>query len=140
MNTVNGGSAEKMTVDQKLELLRTKMKERGMDAYMVPTADFHESEYVGDHFKCRQFLTGFTGSAGIAVVTMKEACLWVDGRYFVQAAVQLQGTSVKMMKMGQEGVPSVAGYLLLPVLSTSLKVPSCVPAVSNTGRPSRSAT
>ena len=111
MNTMNGGSAEKMTVDQKLELLRTKMKERGMDAYMVPTADFHESEYVGDHFKCRQFLTGFTGSAGIAVVTMKEACLWVDGRYFVQAAVQLQGTSVKMMKMGQEGVPSVAGYL-----------------------------
>ncbi len=57
MNTMNGGSAEKMTVDQKLELLRTKMKERGMDAYMVPTADFHESEYVGDHFKCRQFLT-----------------------------------------------------------------------------------
>lgn len=49
MNTMNGGSAEKMTVDQKLELLRTKMKERGMDAYMVPTADFHESEYVGDH-------------------------------------------------------------------------------------------
>ena len=111
MNTVNDGSTEKMTVNQKLELLRTKMKERGMDAYMVPTADFHESEYVGDHFKCRQFLTGFTGSAGIAVVTMKEACLWVDGRYFVQAAVQLQGTSVKMMKMGQEGVPSVAGYL-----------------------------
>ena len=111
MNTMNGGSAEKMTVDQKLELLRTKMKERGMDAYMVPTADFHESEYVGEHFKCRQFLTGFTGSAGYAVVTMKEACLWVDGRYFVQAAVQLQGTSVKMMKMGQEGVPSVAGYL-----------------------------
>ena len=94
MNTVNDGSTEKMTVNQKLELLRTKMKERGMDAYMVPTADFHESEYVGDHFKCRQFLTGFTGSAGIAVVTMKEACLWVDGRYFVQAAVQLQGTSV----------------------------------------------
>lgn len=111
MNTVNDGSTEKMTVNQKLELLRTKMKERGMDAYMVPTADFHESEYVGDHFKCRQFLTDFTGSAGIAVVTMKEACLWVDGRYFVQAAVQLQGTSVKMMKMGQEGVPSVAGYL-----------------------------
>ena len=57
MNTVNDGSTEKMTVNQKLELLRTKMKERGMDAYMVPTADFHESEYVGDHFKCRQFLT-----------------------------------------------------------------------------------
>lgn len=111
MDRMNGAAEGKMTVDQKLELLRAKMRERGMDAYMVPTADFHESEYVGDHFKCRQYLTGFTGSAGIAVVTMKEACLWVDGRYFVQAAAQLQGTSVKMMKMGQESVPSVAGYL-----------------------------
>ena len=111
MNTVNGGSAEKMTVDQKLELLRTKMKERGMDAYMVPTADFHESEYVGDHFKCRQFLTGFTGSAGIAVVTMKEACLWVDGRYFVQAAKQLKDSGFTLQKMGQEGVPSINEYL-----------------------------
>ena len=111
MNKMNTGAAVQLSVDQKLELLRGKMRERGMDAYMVPTADFHESEYVGDYFKCRQYLTGFTGSAGIAVVTMKEACLWVDGRYFVQAAAQLQGTSVKMMKMGQEGVPSVAGYL-----------------------------
>ena len=111
MAGINDGSAGKMTVDQKLELLRAKMRERGIDAYMVPTADFHESEYVGDHFKCREYLTGFTGSAGIAVVTMKEACMWVDGRYFVQAAAQLKGTSVKMMKMGQEGVPSVAVYL-----------------------------
>ena len=98
-------------IQERLSALREEMKKRKIDIYIVPTADFHESEYVGDHFKCRQFLTGFTGSAGIAVVTMKEACLWVDGRYFVQAAVQLQGTSVKMMKMGQEGVPSVAGYL-----------------------------
>ena len=97
-------------MDQKIRIAQNKDEGTWHGCYMVPTADFHESEYVGDHFKCRQFLTGFTGSAGIAVVTMKEACC-VDGRYFVQAAVQLQGTSVKMMKMGQEGVPSVAGYL-----------------------------
>ena len=105
--------ADQRKNDRGSEIRIAQNKDEGTwhGCYMVPTADFHESEYVGDHFKCRQFLTGFTGSAGIAVVTMKEACLWVDGRYFVQAAVQLQGTSVKMMKMGQEGVPSVAGYL-----------------------------
>ena len=85
-------------IDERMEHLREKMRERQMDAYLVPTADFHESEYVGDHFTCRKFLTGFTGSAGTAVVTMDEACLWVDGRYFVQAAAQLKGTQVKMMK------------------------------------------
>ena len=65
----------------------------------MPTADFHESEYVGEHFKCRQFITGFTGSAGIAVITMDQARLWVDGRYFVQAAAEIAGSQVEMMKM-----------------------------------------
>ena len=97
--------------DERIQSLREKMKEYRMDAYLVPTADFHESEYVGEYFKCRKYLTGFTGSAGTAVITMNEACLWVDGRYFVQAAAELKGSCVKMMKMGQEGVPSVAGYL-----------------------------
>ena len=91
-----------MKVAERISKLRENMAEKGVDMYIVPTADFHQSEYVGEHFKERAFITGFTGSAGIAVVTMKEACLWVDGRYFVQAAVQLQGTSVKMMKMGQD--------------------------------------
>ena len=68
-----------------------------MDAYLVVTADFHESEYVGEFFKCRKFLTGFTGSAGTAVVTMDEACLWTDGRYFVQAAAQLAGSGIRLM-------------------------------------------
>ena len=72
--------------DERIQSLREKMKEYRMDAYLVPTADFHESEYVGEYFKCRKYLTGFTGSAGTAVITMNEACLWVDGRYFVQAA------------------------------------------------------
>ena len=62
--------------------------ERGMDAYMIPTADFHESEYVGEHFKCREYMTGFTGSAGTALITMDEACLCGDGRYYVHAAAQ----------------------------------------------------
>lgn len=98
-------------IEERLQSLRALMAERGMDGYMIPTADFHESEYVGEHFKCRSYMTGFTGSAGTAVITMEEACLWVDGRYFVQAAGQLKGTSIQMMKMGQEGVPSVAEYL-----------------------------
>ena len=97
--------------DERIQSLREKMKEYRMDAYLVPTADFHESEYVGEYFKCRKYLTGFTGSAGTAVITMNEACLWVDGRYFVQAAAELKGSCVKMMKMGQEGVPSVQEYL-----------------------------
>ena len=111
MNTMNGGSAEKMTVDQKLELLRTKMKERGMNAYMVPTADFHESEYVGEHFKARKFITGFTGSAGTAVITLKEAGLWTDGRYFVQAEKQLEGSTVTLYRMAEEGVPAVEEFV-----------------------------
>ena len=96
---------------KRITALRAIMKREGIDYYYIPTADFHESEYVGDHFKCRQFLTGFTGSAGIAVVTMKEACLWVDGRYFVQAAKQLKDSGFTLQKMGQEGVPSINEYL-----------------------------
>ena len=67
-------------IRDRLDALRKLMKERGMDAYMIPTADFHESEYVGEHFKCREYMTGFTGSAGTALITMDEASLWVEGR------------------------------------------------------------
>lgn len=105
-----GGNVMNVVRD-RLDALRKLMKERGMDAYMIPTADFHESEYVGEHFKCREYMTGFTGSAGTALITMDEACLWVDGRYYVQAAAQLKDSTVTMMKMGQEGVPSLRAYL-----------------------------
>lgn len=98
-------------IQGRLNALRKLMKERRMDAYMIPTADFHESEYVGAHFKCREYMTGFTGSAGTVLVTMDEACLWVDGRYYVQAAAQLKNSTVTMMKMGQDGVPSLEAYL-----------------------------
>lgn len=98
-------------MNERLEQLRKLMAERHMDAYLIPTADFHESEYVGEYFKCRKFITGFTGSAGIAVVTASEAGLWTDGRYFVQAARQLEGSGFTLQRMGQEGVPSIEEYL-----------------------------
>lgn len=99
-------------IHERLNSLRTLMRERGMDAYLVPTADFHESEYVGDYFKCRSFMTGFTGSAGTLVVTLEDAALWVDGRYFVQAGNQLKGSSVRLMKMGEEGVPEISDFII----------------------------
>ncbi len=98
-------------IEERLKALRQQMAQRRMDAYIIPTSDFHGSEYVGEYFKCRRYMTGFTGSAGTAVITMDEACLWVDGRYFVQAAHQLEGTSVQMMKLGCQDVPSMEQYL-----------------------------
>lgn len=74
-----------MKVSERVEALRKLMAEKGIDAYVVPTADFHQSEYVGEHFKARQFITGFTGSYGTAVITRDDAGLWTDGRYFFQA-------------------------------------------------------
>lgn len=98
-------------MNKHLEQLREKMRERGIDVYVVPTSDYHESEYVSEHFACRRYITGFTGSAGTAVVTMEEAGLWTDGRYFVQAAKQLEGSGVTLRKMGVEGVPTILEYL-----------------------------
>lgn len=100
-----------MTVQKRLSVLRELMKKRGVDAYLVPTDDFHASEYVGDYFKCRKYITGFTGSAGTAVITEDMAGLWTDGRYFIQAAQQLEGTSVTLFKMGEPGVPTVHEFL-----------------------------
>ena len=102
-------------IKERLDSFRELMKERGISAYLVPTADFHGSEYVGDYFKCRCFMTGFTGSAGTLVVTLDDAALWVDGRYFVQAEKQLKGSTVRMMKMGEEGVPSLEEFILAAV-------------------------
>lgn len=100
-----------MNIAKRIEELRSLMKEKNMDAYIVPTADFHQSEYVGEHFKARKFITGFSGSAGTAVITTTEAKLWTDGRYFIQAAKQIEGTGVELMKMGEPGVPSIEEYL-----------------------------
>ena len=100
-----------MTVPERLAALRKLMREKNIDVYVVPTADFHQSEYVGEHFKARKFITNFSGSAGTAVITLNDAKLWTDGRYFIQAAKQLEGTTVTLMKMFEPGVPSVNEYL-----------------------------
>ena len=71
---------------KEIEALRAAMKQAGIDTYLVPTTDFHGSEYVNPYFKCRQYLSGFTGSAGTLLVTEDWAGLWTDGRYFIQAA------------------------------------------------------
>ena len=98
-------------IPERLTALREEMKRRSIDIYVVQTADFHESEYVGEHFKARKFITGFTGSAGTAVITLKEAGLWTDGRYFVQAEKQLEGSTVTLYRMAEEGVPSVEEFV-----------------------------
>ena len=98
-------------VTDRLAKLRQEMTKRNIAVYIVPTADFHGSEYVGEHFKARKYITGFTGSAGTAVITMTEAGLWTDGRYFVQAAQQLEGSTIELRKMGMEGVPTIEEYL-----------------------------
>src|SRR5699024_205749 len=114
MKTAGFSCAERMIemIKERLSRLREKMAEKGVGLYMVTSSDFHNSEYVGDYFKERAFITGFTGSAGTAVITPEEAFLWTDGRYFIQAAAQLEGTSVQLMKMGQEGVPTVEEFIL----------------------------
>ena len=98
-------------VTDRLAKLRQEMTKRNIAVYIVPTADFHGSEYVGEHFKARKYITGFTGSAGTAVITMTEAGLWTDRRYFVQAAQQLEGSTIELRKMGMEGVPTIEEYL-----------------------------
>ncbi len=98
-------------IKQRLRALREEMKQRNIDIYVVPTSDFHESEYVGEYFKARKYITGFTGSAGTAVITMTEAGLWTDGRYFIQAANQLEGSGIMLYRMGEEGVPTVKEFI-----------------------------
>ena len=100
-----------MTIPEKLQALRAVMKANGIDIYVVPTDDFHQSEYVGEHFKARAYITGFTGSAGTAVITLDEAGLWTDGRYFLQADKQLEDTTITLRKMGEPGVPTIPEYL-----------------------------
>jgi Xaa-Pro aminopeptidase len=87
------------------------MAEKGMDAYVVPTADFHQSEYVGEHFKARKFISGFSGSYGTAVITKDDGGLWTDGRYFFQATNELEGSGIRLMKMFVGDTPSVTEFL-----------------------------
>ena len=101
-----------MNVAKRVAKLRSLMAEKGIDAYVVPTADFHQSEYVGEHFKARKFITGFSGSYGTAVITMNDGGLWTDGRYFFQATNELKGSGIRLMKMFVGDTPSITEYLI----------------------------
>ena len=100
------------TTNQKLAELRQLMAENNLTAYYINTADPHQSEYIAEHYESRSWLTGFTGSAGYALVTKDEALLWVDGRYFIQAANQIKDSEFKMMKMATSGYPTIEEWLL----------------------------
>ncbi|MCR5837757.1 MAG: aminopeptidase P family protein [Lachnospiraceae bacterium] len=93
-----------ISVNERIDNLRNEMKKSGVDIYIVPTSDFHMSEYVSEYFQCRKYLSGFTGSAGTLIVTGENAYMYTDGRYFIQAKEELEGSSITLMRMGDAGV------------------------------------
>jgi len=100
-----------MSTNDRIENLRCLMKERGIKAYIIPTYDPHQSEYLADYYKTRVWISGFTGSAGTVVVTEDQAILWADGRYWIQAENQIAGSEIKLFKMGVPGVPNYMEWL-----------------------------
>lgn len=100
-----------MMIAERINGMKEILKKAGVDFYLVPTADFHNSEYVNDYFKVREFLSGFTGSNGTLVISQKETGLWTDGRYFVQAEKELKGSGIVLYRMAEEGVPTIEEYL-----------------------------
>ena len=100
-----------MICAEKLSALRTLMKREGIDAYIVLTSDPHATEYLPDYWQCRVWLSGFLGSAGSLVVTHDDAQLWTDGRYFIQAEIELKDSTIQLKKMGLDGVPSLQEWI-----------------------------
>lgn len=119
-----------MTVNERLEALRAVMKREHLGAFIFPSTDPHNGEYVPDHWKGREWISGFNGSAGTAVVTMTSAALWTDSRYFLAAADQLSGTGFQLMKLKVEGTPSIAQWIAQEVslnrLSTEVGIDGSV--------------
>ncbi|MDC7294070.1 aminopeptidase P family protein [Butyrivibrio sp. DSM 10294] len=104
-------SYENTVIKERLKNLRAKMQENGIDYYMMPTSDFHNSEYSADFFKVREYFCGFDGSNGTLVVSKDHAGMWTDGRYFIQAENQMKGTGVELFKMMNPGVPTIEEFL-----------------------------
>lgn len=98
-------------INQRIDTLRQWMRKQGIQAFITPSTDPHSGEYVPDHWKGREWISGFTGSAGTAVVTMDQALLWTDNRYFLQAAKQLEGSDYQLMKIGLEETPTIEHWL-----------------------------
>ena len=100
------------TINECVERLRSWMKENGISAFVFPSSDPHNSEYVAEHWKSREWISGFSGSAGTAVVTLEHAALWTDSRYFIAAEKELKGTDFQLMKLRVEGTPSISEWLV----------------------------
>ena len=98
-------------MNKQIQQLLHVMQEKKIDYYLIPTSDFHNSEYVGDYFKVREYYSGFTGSNGTLVISQQETGLWTDGRYFIQAKKELAGSGITLFCMGEKGVPSITEYL-----------------------------
>ena len=95
-------------IKERIDALRAWMHSQGVEAFITPSNDPHSGEYVPRHWQSREWISGFTGSAGTAVITTKEAALWTDNRYFLQAEEQISGTEYVLMKLGLEDTPSVS--------------------------------
>ena len=93
------------SISDRIKALRAEMRREKIDLYIIPSTDYHNSEYIGEYFKERQYMTGFTGSAGTVVFTEEKAGLWTDGRYFIQAEQELQGSEIILFKAGGAGLP-----------------------------------
>lgn len=98
-------------IEHRISKLRAIMIKNNIDYYLVPTSDYHQSEFVSDYFKAREYITGFTGSAGTALIGRSNAYLWTDGRYFIQAEEELSGSNIYLMKSGEKGVSSIETFL-----------------------------
>ena len=108
-----------MEINKRIEEARKVMKKYKVDAYIVTSSDYHQSEYIDDYFKGREYLSGFTGSAGVLVIFKDEACLWTDGRYHIQAEKQLKGSEIKLFKQGNFGVPTYKEYIISKLAENS---------------------
>lgn len=98
-------------IPSRIARLRELMTHEGITMYMIPDSDPHDSEYVGDHFKCREYMSGFTGSNGTLVIRHDMAGLWTDGRYFIQAERELEGSGITLYKMGEPGTPTIREFI-----------------------------
>ncbi len=99
------------SIDEKVKALRQWMRQRGVDAFIIPSTDPHCGEYIPEHWMARQWISGFDGSAGTAVVTLSDAALWTDSRYFIAAAKQLEGTPFRLMKDGLPDTPTISAWI-----------------------------
>lgn len=108
-----------MEINKRIEEARKVMEKYKVDAYIITSSDYHQSEYIDDYFKGREYLSGFTGSAGVLVIFKDEACLWTDGRYHIQAENQLKDSEIKLFKQGNLGVPTYKEYIISKLAENS---------------------